>query len=139
MSTNSRFAVAVHTLAAIGYLRRQGVERASSQLIATSVNTNAVVIRNLLRALKKAGLVESKEGKDGGVSLTRAPSKITLNEIYTAVEETRVLGLNPNPEFKACPVSRGMKRILPLIFDDVDKAVARTLQGKTLKDVIERI
>jgi Rrf2 family protein len=139
MPTNSRFAIAVHTLAVLGYLQRHGVDRVSSQMVAQSVNTNAVVIRNLLRSLKKAGLIQSKEGRSGGVSLARSPSKISLIEIFTAVETSTLLCLNKKPEFKPCPVSRGMKHVLPPIFQEVDLAVARTLRGKTLKDIVDQI
>ena len=139
MSASSRFAIAIHTLAVLGYLKKHGVERTTSQQIAKSVNTNAVVIRNLLRSLKKAGLVEAKEGKDGGVCLARVPSKISLQEIYAAVEETGILRQNKKSEFKFCPVSREMKGILYPIFAEVDEVVAKTLRGKTLQGIVDRI
>ncbi|MBI3558377.1 MAG: Rrf2 family transcriptional regulator [Deltaproteobacteria bacterium] len=139
MSTSSRFAIAIHTLAVLGYLKKHGVERATSQQIAKSVNTNAVVIRNLLRALKRAGLVEAKEGKDGGISLARPPAKISLRDVYAAVEEGGILCLNKNPELKACPVSREMSGILHPIFSEVDKAVAKTLQCRNLKSLVDLI
>jgi Rrf2 family protein len=139
MVANSRFAMAVHTLAALGYLHKQGVDRLSSRDLARSVNTNPVVIRNLVVSLKEAGLVTAREGRDGGVSLGRAPSRILLNEIYAAVGGDGVLSPHARPEFKACPVSRAMKRILPTIFDEVDQAVTRTLKGKSLQDLIDRI
>lgn len=139
MSANSRFSIAVHTLAVLGYLQDHGATFVSSQQIAKSVNTNPVVIRNLLRALKKAGLVKSKEGKIGGVRLIKSPEKISLQEVYAAVEETGIFGMNRNPEYPDCPVSTCMKRILPSLFDEVDRAVARTLAGKKLSEIIEKI
>ena len=129
----------MHTLAALGFLKRQGIARVSSRLIAKSVNTNPVVIRNLILSLKKAGLVDSKEGKDGGVSLARPPTKVSLQEIYLAVEETGVLRHNKNPEFKPCPVSRGMKKTLSPIFEEVDRAVVKALKNKTLQQIIDQI
>ena len=139
MSARKLFATAVHTLTALGYVKQKGVHWASSDLIAQSVNTNAVVIRNLIRSLKRAGLVKSKEGKFGGVTLAKSPTQISLYEIFVAVEESGMLGLNSKPALKSCPVSCGMKRILPLIFNDVDKAVAKSLKGKTLQDVIDQV
>ena len=139
MSTSARFSVAIHILAALGYLERKGVEWVTSKQIAKSVNTNAVVIRELLRALKHAGLVESKEGKGGGVRLARAASRISLHEIYAAVEGEALLAANSKPKYAPCPVSCGMKAVFKSVSDEVDQAVANVLQGKSLKAVIDRL
>src|SRR5678816_27793 len=100
-SSSSRFAVAVHVLAVLGYIERHGASSVSSRMIATSVNTNPVVIRKLLRSLKKAGLVRSKEGKGGGVRLAKNAALISLRDIYRAVETSEsLLGVNKRPIFK---------------------------------------
>ena len=137
MSVNTRFSTAVHVLAVLGYLEKQGVDLVSSGMIARSVNTNAVVIRNLIRALKKAGLVNSKEGKGGGVFLTKTPAKISLQEIYAAVEREGVLTASQKPKVAACPVSCGMKKVFDAVSEEVDGAVAKVLRGKSLRNVLE--
>lgn len=139
MSANSRFSIALHTLAVVDFLHQQGVKRVPSQQIAKSVNTNPVVIRNLLIALKKAGLIGSTEGKSGGVHLAKSSEKITLHEIYVAVEESAALKINQNAVFKPCPVSRGMKRILPSLFKEVDEAIATTLKRRTLSELVKKL
>lgn len=138
MTSNSQFAVAIHVLCVLGVLEEMGEERVSSRQIAVSVNTNAVVIRNLVALLKEAGLVDSKEGKGGGLKLTKAPIKISLQDIYAAIaRDEGLLGLSKRAEFKQCPVSCGMKKILPPIFEEVDRAVAKSLKGRTLKSVMD--
>jgi len=140
MTSNSQFAVAIHVLSVLGTLQEKNRKRVSSQQIAVSVNTNAVLIRNLVGLLKNAGLVLSKEGKGGGLSLARTPNKISLLEIYSAVHgDQGVLRLSDRPEFKSCPISRGMKKVLPHIFKEVDRAVEKTLKGRTLKNVMDQI
>ncbi|MCA1734101.1 MAG: Rrf2 family transcriptional regulator, partial [Acidobacteria bacterium] len=54
MATSSRFAVATHILTVLAV---RGDEPSSSNLIASSVGTNPVVIRRLLGMLGRAGLV----------------------------------------------------------------------------------
>ncbi len=57
---NSRLAVAIHILSLISK-----DERASSDMIAGSVNTNPVVVRRTISQLKKAGILTSRAGVPG--------------------------------------------------------------------------
>jgi Rrf2 family protein len=130
--------IAVHALAVLAYLERRGVERVSSARIARSVNTNAVVIRKLVRVLKRSGLVDAKEGKGGGVRLAKRPGAISLADVYRAVEGESVLGLNRRPKYARCPVSCGMHDAFPALVAEVDEAVARVLGRRTLRQLIAR-
>lgn len=73
MAANSRFAVATHLLVGLGYLPahtplqdpKKG-EWVNSAHLAESVNTHPVVVRRILGDLRKAGLVISQQGKNGG-------------------------------------------------------------------------
>ena len=138
-SGSARFAVAVHVLAVLGYLERGGVELVSSHQIATSVNTNAVVIRSLLRLLKKAGLVKAKEGQGGGVKLAKPPSKITLDEIYAAVESEPLLKSNDKSPYGPCPISRKMGKLFGSLAGEVETAATKVLRAKTLQQILDRI
>ncbi|HEY4389291.1 MAG TPA: Rrf2 family transcriptional regulator, partial [Ktedonobacteraceae bacterium] len=62
ISTNSQFAVAIHTLTLIA---QAGDEPITSEYIAGSVNTNPVFIRRILGLLSRAGLVASQPGVGG--------------------------------------------------------------------------
>lgn len=138
-SSSSRFAIAVHTLTALANRQLDGGPLLTSQEIADSVNTNAVVIRVLLRSLKAAGLVKAKEGKDGGIWLAEPMDEIRLGKVYQAVETAGALAPNKRPENPTCAVSRGIKKVLVPIFDEVDQAVFETLQRQTLKEVVMKI
>src|SRR3954468_6690239 len=101
MTRNSRFPVSVHILA---YLAYRGKTAVPSAEIASSVDTNPVVIRRLLGALLKARLVTAQKGATGGFALAKAPEKISLRDIYRAVDPAPDYGLRhfaPNHE---CPV-----------------------------------
>lgn len=82
---NSRLAVAIHILSLIST-----DERASSDMIAGSVNTNPVVVRRTISQLKKAGILTSRAGVPGA-SLKKDPSEIALLEVYRAVQNKEEL------------------------------------------------
>src|SRR5436190_7754954 len=109
MSTNSQFAIAVHTLA---LLARSGEEPAKSDCIARSVNTNPVIIRRTICALADAGLVTSQSGPSGGSKLAKPTESINLLDIYRALEQRPIFGLHcrtPDPD---CPVGKNIELVL---------------------------
>src|SRR5437660_12685590 len=78
MTTNSRMASA--------FVAYAGDEGTTSEAIAKSLQTNPVVVRKILKLLEREGLVALRQGRHGGVGLRRSASRITLGQIYKAVE-----------------------------------------------------
>src|SRR4051794_2982034 len=101
MTGNSRFAVSVHILAYLAH--RQGAAVPSTE-IAESVQTNPVVIRRLLAALVQAKIATTVKGAGGGFMLATAPAKISLLDIYHAVEPKPNYGMRNFSPNHACPV-----------------------------------
>ncbi len=137
MYTNSRFAVAVHTLVYLAM--RQDRDAVTSAMFAKSVNTNSVVIRRILGNLHKARLVSSRAGSGGGWALTRPPNKITLCEIYRAVEQGVVFALPQRAANPHCPVGKHMQLILDSYFKEAEQALEGRLAKVTLADVVSDV
>lgn len=126
---NSRFAVAVHILTLIA---RGGGQPVTSDYIAGSVNTNASLVRRLLSQLTRAGLTTSQMGIGGGALLARPADRITLRDVYRAVDEGEIFGLHrerPNP---ACPVGRNIQSALETRFDAATRALEQELDRTTI-------
>src|SRR5262252_4343620 len=109
MKTSCRFAMAVHVLSVLAY--KDG-ERVTSGLLASSVNTNPVVIRRLLSALQRAGLVETRKGVGSGSRLGQPAAKISLADVYRAVEAEQGFVLPPKKPNSQCPVGSCIQRTL---------------------------
>ncbi|BDI28509.1 Rrf2 family transcriptional regulator [Capsulimonas corticalis] len=140
MAASSKFSIAVHVLSCLEYSDRQwGQPQMNSADLALSVNTNPVIIRNLLSELSKAGLVISKEGKGGGARLARAASAITLDEVYAAVERAEMLARNPRPAHLPCSVSCGVKNALEPVLGSVNHAILSALKEKNLSEIVDQI
>lgn len=45
----------------------------------------------ILQALNRAGIIETREGAKGGVRLASAPSKVTVLDVFTAIEADKPL------------------------------------------------
>jgi Rrf2 family protein len=136
MSTNSRFAVAVHVLSLMAW---SGEEPLKSEQVAESVNTNPVVIRRMLLELAKAGLVVSQTGSFGGSRLAHDPAKTTLLDVYQALECRGVFSLHRQPPSRDCPVGVNIETVLGDVLMEVDSAVERVLENITINDVVQRL
>ncbi|MGQ7277774.1 Rrf2 family transcriptional regulator [Brevibacillus thermoruber] len=132
---STRFSIAVHTLSLIAVSPND----CTGDFIAGSVNTNPVVIRRIMGMLKKAGLVDVRPGV-GGASLLKAPSQITLLDIYRAVnvtEENQLFRIHENPNIR-CPVGRNIEQVLQAELRDAQSAMEQRLAQTTLADLIGR-
>jgi Rrf2 family protein len=136
MPANSRFAIAVHILT---LLARAGDEPLKSDEVAASVNTNPVVIRRILCALSKAGLVISQTGAAGGSRLALKPGQITLLEVYRAVDAGEIFAMHPQPPNAECPVGMNIEEALDLILEEVEQGVEHVLEKITIEKVLKSI
>lgn len=133
---NCRFAVAVHVCALLAMSTDGPI---TSDWIAGSVNTNPVVVRRILSALAKAGLVRSVRGSAGGSMLARAPETVSLLEIQRAVEEEDGPALHNQPPNRACPVGRGIQPVLARVLDRAEAAREAVLATTLLSEVVASI
>jgi len=115
-------------------------EPLTSEFIASSVNTNPVVIRRLLGALREAGIVESRTGVGGGWSLLVPPDRISLLDIFQAVEpHTEIFALprsEPNPE---CPCGLHIQGVLTETYAGIQERMTRQLADINIASIAEKI
>ena len=136
MRTSCRFAMAVHVLAVLAY--KQG-DRVTSSYLAASVNTNPVIIRRLLLSLQKAKLVDTSKGAGSGSRLERSPARISLAEVYNAVEEEDAFTMPRREPNKRCPVGQCIQDELERVFSSAEKAMLEQLGRKTVADIVNSV
>lgn len=135
MQITSKFTVAVHILTCIEVFG--GQMRVTSEFLSGSTGVNAVIIRNVLGLLREAGIVETRQGSSGA-HLTRSLDKITLYDIYLAVECIDDDGLfrfheNPNAQ---CPVGRNIHKVMDSRLAAAQTAMENELKNTTLADIV---
>lgn len=133
MQFSSRMTIAVHILLAIAEFADK--EKTTSTFLAQSVNVHPVIIRNTLGKLKAAGIVHVRAG-EGGATLANDPQKITLLNIFEAVEKEEDLfhfHEHPNPQ---CPVGKNMHAILDQRLISIQNAMRKEMRAITLQDLI---
>lgn len=136
MQISMKCSVAVHCLIFIH--EAKGIAKVTSTLLAESTGCNPVVIRNILSALKKAGLITVPRGT-GGAELCADPAQITLYQIYAALEPegvTSLIGIHPC-QGRPCPVARNIRRVLQTPYHKIEDAVRTTMESITLQSMLD--
>lgn len=136
MTGNSRFAVSVHVLS---YLAYKGGAQTTSAEIASSVDTNPVVIRRLLAAFVKARLVKTQKGATGGFSLASAAENISLLDIYRAVEPQTDQGVSRLAPNHKCPVGARIENILKTTFAKAQDSFESELASVSIAEVSQQL
>lgn len=136
MQISMKCSVAVHCLIFIH--EAKGIAKVTSNLLAESTGSNPVVIRNILSALKKAGLITVPRGT-GGAELCADPSQITLYQIYSALEPngvTSIIGIHPC-DARPCPVAQNIRKVLEKPYHKIEDAVKYAMEEITLQSMID--
>ena len=133
---NSEFAIAVH---AIVCLSRANTPLSSEQL-AGNICTNPARVRKVVAKLRRAGLVSTKEGAEGGCRFSRDAERVTLLEILDAVE-TRVVcaSWRSGSADLPCLIASGMADVMDELYDSLDKACREKLSRVTVADLVRKI
>jgi Rrf2 family protein len=136
MAINTQFPIAVHILAALGY---GGCKNATSEKLAMSVNTSCTFLRRILAKLSKAGLVAASRGKNGTCCLAKNPTRISLLDIYLAVNAPKAFSIHTYKEQKPCPVSCHIKEALQKALERTQKSMEDSLSKISLADIVSEI
>ncbi|HQC07549.1 MAG TPA: Rrf2 family transcriptional regulator [Kaistella chaponensis] len=132
---NTRFATNIHIMT---LLAKEPEKFLTSEWIAGSININPVIVRKELIILKKFGLIESRQGKDGGARILKNAVEISITEIYEVVRNSEILGkknLNPNPK---CTVGKDINKNLNVLFSETENVVQQFLMNKKLSDFMNQ-
>ncbi len=112
-------------------------QRLTSARIAESVKTNPAYIRQLMSALKAAGIISNTQGQ-ANASLLRSPDEITMLDVYHAVEGNKPLlhlDVDTNPK---CGVGINIQLAIADFYRDVQQVAEQKMNEITLQDIIEQ-
>ena len=133
MAKNIQFSIAVHLMAALAC----GCDQAgvTSGHLAESINTSPSFVRRTLAKLSKAGLVKTATGKTGACWLARDAKKISLLDVYQAVNAPKAFAIHSYAEQKACPVSCHIKTVLENALTRTQRAMEASLAEINLAQI----
>lgn len=101
--------------------------------ISDNLGFSKIYLEQIFSVIKRAGIVSSIKGAQGGYQLTRSPDKITAFDILSStenilLEETEPAVKQKIPEYEVA--------IHNLIFDPLDNTIKDTLKKVTLRNLL---
>ena len=118
-------------------LAARHADRGSVQIetLVKAQDVSPAYVHNILSILKKAGLVRAVRGPGGGYSLAKAPARITVYDVVTALEGD----LDPVPclkTSKTCP--RAANCVSQELWEELSRTIRDMLASHTLAELAKR-
>lgn len=108
-------------------------EQVSLCSIATRNSISLQYLEQIFASLKRAGIVRSIKGSQGGYLLNQSPSEITVAQVLEALEGNYHIEAESSPESSNC---RGISvTIQKMVIDEVNEKLDNVLQNVTLADL----
>jgi Rrf2 family protein len=136
MGTSTRFAVGVHLLTALAANPSKVLR---SEDVATSANTNPVVVRRLFSLMTGAGLIRARLGPGGGFELARPASDITLRDVFAALESGELFTEHRSPPSASCLVGAHILPVLREATAPAVEALQEELSRTTVADIASAV
>ncbi|MCZ2481618.1 Rrf2 family transcriptional regulator [Aquirufa nivalisilvae] len=127
---SGKFAISLHILTLLTKFQH---EYLSSDFIASSLNLHPVLVRKEIINLKNHQLVVSKEGKNGGTMLAKAPSQINLDQVLKITLEKVSFGYSKNRPNPNCPIGKKINTQLDMLYTNLNNQISSQLMTLTLE------
>jgi Rrf2 family nitric oxide-sensitive transcriptional repressor len=123
---------AEYALRVIAWLAGQAPSPHKTREIAQGTRVPAAYLSKVIQGLARSGLIDSRRGRNGGVTLAYPPDEITILEVVRAVDPPR--------RIRECPLGAGYhgKNLCPLHrrLDEAVESVERALGETTIAEIL---
>jgi len=131
MKRDSRLSGVLHVLLHMA----EAAGPVTSDVLATAMQTNPVIIRRIMAGLRDAGFVRSGKGHGGGWTIAQPLETITLHDVYTALGSPGLFALGHRTEEPDCLVEQAVNASLDQAFKEAEALLLARLSGVTLAEL----
>ncbi|GAA0361116.1 RrF2 family transcriptional regulator [Bacillus horti] len=128
-----------YALQSLVFMSGQQKEHCASSEIAENVCSEATLTRRVLSRLVKAGIVEAREGRDGGYALSRKPEDISFADVYKAIQMVEPLYTGLLDTTKGGPFETETRDMFTEVINESERQLILVLERHTIADLIQKI
>jgi len=130
ISAKGRYALAAVICMAQQYISGENITVIS---ISEKLGISKIYLEQVFSLLKKAEIVSSSKGAQGGYQLTRMPGQITVLDVLRAVEVSLFEQTQTTVSDNAPDIEEALKLS---VFEVLDKNIGKTLSSITIADLV---
>lgn len=125
-------------LQALVILSKEQIQICPSGELAGHLHSEATLLRRIMAVLAKEGILETREGRDGGYRLKRDPKSVTLADVYTALQVGDPLCYGIKDTAGSHPFGLEMKAAFQDLTHEMNQSIKEVLSRYTIADLAER-
>ncbi len=111
----------------------------TSETLAKTMRTNPVVVRRVMAGLREQGFVQSEKGHGGGWSLSCDLKKVTLLDVYKAVESPTLLAITNRNQDSVCQIEKAVNSATGKAFEEAEALLIKRFQSVTLAKLLNLV
>jgi len=125
-------------LQALVVLSKEQVQTCPSAELAERLQSEATLLRRILAVLAREGILETREGRDGGYRLKKDPHMVTLAEVYSALQVGDPLYFGIKETTGSHPFGQEMNAAFRDLTAEMDNSLREVLAKRTIADLAAR-
>ena len=125
-------------LQALVILSKDRIQTCPSAELAVLLQSEATLLRRILATLVKEGILDTREGRDGGYRLKKDPNTITLAEVYSVLQVSDPLCFGIKETTGTHTFGKEMKAIFSDLTAEMDRSILDVLGRYTVGQIAER-
>jgi Rrf2 family transcriptional repressor of oqxAB len=125
-------------LQALVILSKDNVQTCPSGELAVYLQSEATLLRRILATLVKGGILDTREGRDGGYRLRRDPHTITLAEVFSFLHVGDPLSFGIKETTGSHKFGLEMNSIFCDLTAEMDRSLLEVLGRYTVGQIAER-
>ncbi|WP_066688346.1 RrF2 family transcriptional regulator [Christensenella intestinihominis] len=122
-----------YALRILQYIHEQGNRTITGTEMAEKLDISYLYMMKLLGKMKAAGFIRSLQGCNGGYRMAKTAEKITVFEVYAAIEGTLHL-YDPQADVRCNNREAAIKEY----FDGVEDMIVLSMRRTTIRDLFDR-
>ena len=134
-SNSKAFGLALQSLAVLADHRC----RYPSSNLADHLCSEATLLRRILARLAQEGILEVREGRDGGYRLRQEPETVTFAAVYRALQTGGPFSEGLLESTGEHPLGARMHEALSGFAGEINQTVERALEQYTIADLVNKV